>query len=57
MAEFKIYKDEKNEYRWELFANNHGTLAVSHVGFKYKSQCEENIKVFKRIVPEAHVHE
>ena len=57
MAEFKIYIDDKNKYRWKLLANKIGTLAESHVGFKNKAEREENIKVFKRVAPEAHVCE
>lgn len=57
MAEFRIYKDEKDEYRWQFFIDNQSALAVSSEGYKNKSECEENIKIFKRIAPETPIYE
>jgi uncharacterized protein YegP (UPF0339 family) len=36
---FKIYKDEKGEYRWTLYAVNNKKLADSAEGYKQKKDC------------------
>lgn len=47
MANFRIYKDSKGEYRWRFRANNNEIVADSAEGYKNKADCEGGIKIVK----------
>ena len=55
MAEFQIYKDNRNEYRWRLRAGNHEIIATSGEGYKAKANCQHGIDLIKRDAADAPV--
>ena len=55
MAQFQIYKDAKNEYRWRLKADNYKIVADSAEGYTTKQSCEAGIEIVKKQAPTATV--
>ena len=44
---FTYYRDSRNEWRWNLKAANHETIAVSSEGDHNKSDCLHSIDLVK----------
>lgn len=57
MAEFEIYKDKADEYRWRLRADNYKIIADSGEGYKDKSDCEHGIDLVKQQAPGADIED
>jgi uncharacterized protein YegP (UPF0339 family) len=55
MAQFQIYKDAKNEYRWRLKADNYKIVADSAEGYTTKQNCEAGMEIVKKQAPAATV--
>lgn len=45
---YKVYKDNKGEWRWRLLASNNRVLADSGEGYKNKQDCLQAIELVKR---------
>lgn len=45
---YKVYKDNKGEWRWRLLATNNRVLADSGEGYKNKQDCLQGIELVKR---------
>jgi len=56
-AEFEVYKDKANEYRWRLQAGNNEEVADSGEGYKTKNSCLKGIEVVKRIAATAPIND
>lgn len=57
MADFQVYQDKADEWRWRLRANNYETIADSGEGYKEKSDCLHGIELVKELAPNAPVIE
>jgi uncharacterized protein YegP (UPF0339 family) len=55
MSTFVMYIDHAGEYRWYLMAENSEKIADSAEGYKARVDCEHDIKLMKRLVPQARV--
>jgi hypothetical protein len=55
MAQFELYKDIKDEYRWRFRADNYEIIADSSEGYINKSDCEHGIELVKEQAPDAKV--
>ena len=53
MAIFKIYKDSRGEYRWQLVASNNRIVADSGEGYINKNDTLAAITWVKRFAPSA----
>lgn len=53
IAQFELYKDVSDEYRWRLRADNYKIIATSGEGYINKSDCEHGIELVKRQAPGA----
>lgn len=51
IAQFELYKDVSDEYRWRLRADNYKIIATSGEGYINKSDCEHGIELVKRQAP------
>jgi uncharacterized protein len=47
MLTYKVYRDNKNEWRWRLKAENGDTIADSGEGYINKSDCLHGIELVK----------
>lgn len=47
MAQFEIYRDSAEEYRWRLRANNGNIVADSGQGYSRRVDCENGIEHVK----------
>lgn len=47
MAEFEIYQDKRNEYRWRFRAGNGKIVADSAEGYDAKRDCERGIEIVR----------
>lgn len=45
---YKVFKDNKGEWRWRLLATNNRVLADSGEGYKNKQDCLQGIELVKR---------
>ena len=45
--QYVMYQDQKNEWRWRLFAANNRILADSGEGYKNKADCLAAINLVK----------
>ena len=43
---FKVYSDKKNEWRWNLRANNNRKMGDSGEGYKTKASCLKSLNKF-----------
>ena len=57
MAEFELYKDKADEYRWRLQADNNEIIADSAEGYVAKRDCEHGIELVKALAPDAPVND
>lgn len=57
MAQFQIYQDSGEEYRWRLLADNNQVIATSGEGYTERRDCERGIELVKQHAPEAEVRE
>lgn len=55
MSQFEVFKDNSNEYRWRLRANNFRIIATSGEGYINKSDCLHAIQLVKELAPTAQV--
>ncbi|MGH7575887.1 MAG: YegP family protein [Longimicrobiales bacterium] len=53
MAEFEIYQDASDEYRWRFRANNGEIVADSAEGYANRRDCERGIEIVKSDAPSA----
>lgn len=44
MAQFEIYRDSAEEYRWRLRADNGNIVADSGQGYSRRTDCENGIE-------------
>lgn len=47
MSEFEIYRDDADEYRWRLRADNGEIVAQSSEGYTRKRDCENGLQNFR----------
>ena len=46
-AKYKVYKDDKGEWRWTYYANNGEAIAVSGEGYNRKVDCLHGVTLIK----------
>lgn len=44
VPKIKYYQDNKNEWRWEVKADNNKIIGASTEGYKNEKDCRENLK-------------
>jgi uncharacterized protein YegP (UPF0339 family) len=49
--QFVLYKDNKGEFRWSLFAENSRLLADSGEGYKNHADCLHGIRLVVNAIP------
>jgi uncharacterized protein YegP (UPF0339 family) len=47
VAQYVVYKDRANEWRWTYFAANSRKIADSAEGYKNKEDCLNGIRIMK----------
>lgn len=57
MAEFVVYKDKVNQYRWRFIADNGKIIADSGEGYINRSDCIHGIEIIKKEAPVARARE
>lgn len=57
MAYFTVYKDTRNEFRWNLRSDNHRVIADSGEGYVRKHDCLAGIQLVKNEAPAANVYD
>ena len=57
MAQFEIYRDRQDEYRWGLRADNNEVIADSGEGYQEKRKCEAGIDDVRQQAPDAQVED
>jgi uncharacterized protein YegP (UPF0339 family) len=55
MGNFVIYIDQIGEYRWYLKAENNRKIADSGEGYRSRNDCEEGIRLVKRMAAKSKV--
>lgn len=55
MANFEIFQDPQNNFRWRFLANNGNILARSEESFLNKMNCEHAILLLKQQAPKASI--
>ncbi len=55
MAQFELYKDRIDEYRWKFRADNNKIIADSSEGYINKSDCKHGIELVKQQAPDAEI--
>ncbi len=55
MANFEIFQDPQNNFRWRFLANNGNILARSEESFINKMNCEHAILLLKQQAPKASI--
>ena len=45
---YKVYKDNRGEWRWSFVASNGKTIAVSSEGYHNKQDCYRSIEIMKQ---------
>ena len=55
MGTFIVYADQVGEFRWYLMAENNRKIAESGEGYRSRQDCEDGIRLLKRMVPKAKV--
>ena len=56
MANFEIYKDVDNDFRWRFYANNGRILAESGEGYNNQANCRHSIVVVKQEMASAAIN-
>jgi len=57
MAEFELYQDQQNEYRWRLQADNGEIIADSGEGYVQKSEARNAIERVQQQAPGADIND
>jgi uncharacterized protein len=57
VAQFRVFRDVRGEYRWRLRAANNEIIADSAEGYTTKTKCLEGIAFVKRDAPDAPVYD
>lgn len=52
---FEVYKDDKNEFRWRLVADNGNIMADSAEGYVNKADAIHGMNVFRNLSKEAEI--
>ena len=47
MANFEVYRDRKNEYRWRFTSSNGNIIADSGEGYTTRAACDRGIEIVK----------
>jgi len=55
MTSFVVYIDGAGEFRWYLLAENGRKIADSGEGYRVRQDCEDAIRLVKRLVPKAKI--
>lgn len=55
MAQFELYKDRIDEYRWKFRADNNKIIADSSEGYINKSDCKHGIELVKQQASDAKI--
>lgn len=55
MGTFIVYADQAGEFRWYLMAENNRKIAESGEGYRSRQDCEDGIRLLKRMAPKAKV--
>ena len=55
MASFRYYRDESDEWRWQLKADNGKVVADSGEGYRQRPDCVAGSELFRRLGPDAPV--
>ena len=55
MSTFVVYIDNAGEFRWYLMAENSEKIADSAEGYRSRQDCENGIRLVKRMAPKAKV--
>ena len=55
MGTFVIYIDHVGEYRWYFMSDNHEKIADSAFSYQAREDCEQDIRVLKRMAPLAKI--
>lgn len=55
MGIFTIYIDQNGEFRWHLTAENNEKIADSGEGYRSRQDCENGIRLVKRMAPKAKI--
>ena len=55
MGTFIVYADQVGEFRWYLMAENNRKIAESGEGYRSRQDCEDGIRLLKRMAPKAKV--
>lgn len=55
MAQFEVYRDSADDYRWRLRADNGNIIADSGQGYSRRTDCEKGIESVKSNAPGAEV--
>ncbi len=53
MAQFEVYRDSADDYRWRLRADNGNIIADSGQGYSRRTDCENGIESVKEEAPDA----
>src|SRR5215208_2600674 len=52
---FKLFKDQRDRFRWRLRLNKDEVLAVSPTGYRNRQDCKQAIDRVRRLAPKADV--
>jgi uncharacterized protein YegP (UPF0339 family) len=55
MSTFIMYIDHVGEYRWYLMTEDNEKIADSADGYKAREDCEQGIKLMRRLAPRARI--
>jgi uncharacterized protein YegP (UPF0339 family) len=47
MIRFQVYRNDKGEYRWRVFADNNRIIATSGEGYRNRKDCVHGIQLLK----------
>jgi uncharacterized protein YegP (UPF0339 family) len=47
MAQFELYRDSADDFRWRLRADNGNVVADSGQGYSRRTDCERGIEIVK----------
>jgi len=53
LARFKVYKDNRGEWRWTFYADGGEEIAVSSEGYVNHSDCLHSIEIVRKQAPGA----
>lgn len=55
MAQFEVYRDSADDYRWRLRAGNGNIIADSGQGYSRRTDCENGIDAVREAAPDAKI--